>query len=162
MGYTPICGCGPNSAILHYGHAGEPNMRKSDASDMALFDMGAEYFGYGSDVTCSFPVNGSFSELQGPIYETVLTAQIAVYDMIKPGVSWVDCHKAAEVAILAGLEKLGIVERNGKSLEELVELRLGAVFMPHGLGHFIGKYEDAKKLLSSCCALFLKKRYRHT
>lgn len=25
--------------------------------DMALFDMGAEYHFYGSDVTCSFPVS---------------------------------------------------------------------------------------------------------
>lgn len=138
VGYTPICGCGPNAATLHYGHAGEPNARQSQSGEMALFDMGAEYFGYGSDVTCSFPVNGKFDADQRAIYEGVLQAQIAVYDMIKPGVSYVDCHKKAEAVILEALVDLGIVVPGCKSVEDLVEMRLGAVFMPHGLGHFIG------------------------
>ncbi|KAL7560380.1 hypothetical protein ACA910_002339 [Epithemia clementina (nom. ined.)] len=138
-GYTSICGCGPNAAILHYGHAGEPNARQTKSGEICLFDMGAEYFCYGSDVTCSFPINGKFSQDQLSIYSAVLSAQKAVYEMIKPGVSWVDCHKTAELEILKGLHSIGIVKTNDNiSLEDLVELRLGAVFMPHGLGHFIG------------------------
>ena len=138
VGYTPICGCGPNSAILHYGHAGEPNARQTSSGDMCLFDMGCEYFCYGSDVTCSFPISGKFDDRQRPIYTAVLNAQVAVYEMLKPGVSWMECHKAAEVEILRQLAEIGIVVPGDKTLEELVELRLGAVFMPHGLGHFIG------------------------
>jgi Xaa-Pro dipeptidase len=139
VGYTPICGCGPNSAILHYGHAGEPNARQIQPGDMCLFDMGAEYFGYGSDVTCSFPINGVFeTEAQRTIYASVLNAQVAVYDMIKPGVAWVDCHKRAEECILQGLADIGVVVPGDKTIQELVEMRLGAVFMPHGLGHLIG------------------------
>ena len=109
VGYTPICGCGPNAAVLHYGHAGEPNARQSAAGDTCLFDMGAEYFGYGSDVTCSFPISGTFSDRQRPIYNAVLQAQITVYDMMKPGVSYVDCHKAAEKEILKALAEMGMV-----------------------------------------------------
>lgn len=90
------------------------------------------------DVTCSFPIDGKFDDRQLPIYTAVLNAQVAVYNMLKPGVSWVDCHKAAEVEILRKLAEIGVVSTGGKTLEELVELRLGAVFMPHGLGHFIG------------------------
>lgn len=138
VGYTPICGCGPNAAILHYGHAGEPNARQSTAGDTCLFDMGAEYFGYGSDVTCSFPIDGKFNDRQRPIYTAVLNAQIAVYNMLKPGVSYLDCHKAAEAEILTQLIEIGLLVPKGKSVTELVEMRLGAVFMPHGLGHFIG------------------------
>jgi Xaa-Pro dipeptidase len=139
VGYTPICGCGPNAAVLHYGHAGEPNLREINDGDMLLFDMGAEYIGgYGSDVTCSFPANGKFTKRQADIFNGVLDAQKAVYRMLKPGVSWVDCHKAAEAAILQKLVEIGLVVPKDKTLDELVEMRLGAVFMPHGLGHFIG------------------------
>lgn len=138
VGYTPICGCGPNAAVLHYGHAGEPNARQSIDGDMCLFDIGAEYFGYGSDVTCSFPINGRFTEKQRNIFTAVLQAQITVYKLIRPGVSWVSCHEAAERTILNHLIEVGIVIRGDKSVDELVEMRLGAVFMPHGLGHFIG------------------------
>lgn len=43
VSYTSICGCGPNSAILHYGHTGEPNARIIEESDHCLFDMVRKY-----------------------------------------------------------------------------------------------------------------------
>ena len=138
LGYTAICGCGPSGAVLHYGHAGAPNDRLLQDGDMCLFDMGAEYCCYGSDVTCSFPANGKFTEKQRGVYQGVLNAQVAVYDMLRPGVGYVDCHRAAEKEILRALVDLSLVVPGDKSLEELVEMRLGAVFMPHGLGHLIG------------------------
>ena len=138
VGYTPICGCGPNAAVLHCGHAGEPNARQIRAGDICLFDMGCECGCYGSDVTCSFPIDGHFDARQRPIYAAVLNAQIAVHSMLQPGVSWVDCHKAAELETLRGLTNVGIVVPGDKTLTELVDMRLGAVFMPHGLGHMIG------------------------
>lgn len=99
VSYTSICGCGPNAAVLHYGHAGEPNSREIEEDDNCLFDMGAEYQCYASDITCSYPANGKFSSKYTPIYNAVLKAQIAVYDMAKPGVSWVDCHKGLSIYI---------------------------------------------------------------
>jgi len=143
-GYTPICGCGPSAAVLHYGHAGEPNARAIFPGSMGLFDMGAEYFHYGSDVTCSYPVGGDrgiptkFTEPQKIIYNAVYKAQVAVYNMMRPGVSWTDCHRAAEAAILKDLVAAGIVVLSSSTVADLVEKRLGAVFMPHGLGHLIG------------------------
>jgi Xaa-Pro aminopeptidase len=74
--------------------------------------------------------------------------------MTVPGTSYVECHIIAELEIIKGLYKIGIIqipdEENddndneidyvNKKLEQLVrsDHRLGAVFMPHGLGHFIG------------------------
>ena len=43
VAYTCICACGPNPAVLHYGHAGAPNARQLLPGDGALLDMGAEY-----------------------------------------------------------------------------------------------------------------------
>ena len=111
VGYTPICACGPNAAVLHYGHAGEPNSRKIQEGDLLLYDMGAELSsgGYGSDITCSFPANGTLQTKQKDVFEGVLNAQRAVYAILKPGVSWVTCHETAEAAILTKLAEIGIV-----------------------------------------------------
>jgi len=145
--YTSICACGPNGATLHYGHAGAPNDRPLQDGDMALLDMGAEYHGYVSDITCSFPVSSTkrFSPDQAGVYQGVLNAQRAVLDMMCPGVSWPDCHKAAELEIIKALQGLGVLVSSSDAAAaaavgpaELAEKGLGAVFFPHGLGHLIG------------------------
>ena len=38
-------------------------MQTLEDGDMALFDMGAEYQFYASDITCSFPVGDIYSML---------------------------------------------------------------------------------------------------
>ena len=47
--------------------------------------MGAEYYCYTSDITCSFPANGKFTDKQKTIYNLVLKATRAVMAEIKPG-----------------------------------------------------------------------------
>uniref|UniRef100_A0A0D6QZJ9 Xaa-Pro dipeptidase n=1 Tax=Araucaria cunninghamii TaxID=56994 RepID=A0A0D6QZJ9_ARACU len=133
--YTCICATGENSSVLHYGHAGAPNDKILKDGDMALLDMGAEFHFYGSDITCSFPVNGRFTEDQKVVYNAVLGAHNAVISAMKPGVCWVDMHKLAEKIILQNLKDANILLG---SVDEMMEKRLGAVFMPHGLGHFLG------------------------
>ena len=54
-----------------------------------------------------------------------------------PGVSWVDMHLLAERVVLTGLQELGIIKPD-VCIDEAVEKRVGFLFMPHGLGHFIG------------------------
>lgn len=135
VSYTCVCATGENSSTLHYGHAAAPNDRTIEDGDMALLDMGAEYHFYDSDITCSFPVNGIFTNDQRTVYEGVLNAQKAVIAAIKPGVSWIEMHKLAESKILGALIKADIL--NG-DIEKMLEKRLGATFMPHGLGHFLG------------------------
>ena len=51
----------------------------------SLFDMGGEYYCYSSDITCSFPANGKFTEDQRKIYEAVYKASRAVMAAVKPG-----------------------------------------------------------------------------
>ncbi|KAL0558475.1 hypothetical protein IC582_003048 [Cucumis melo] len=133
--YTCICATGDNSAVLHYGHAAAPNDRTLEDGDIALFDMGAEYQFYGSDITCSFPVNGKFTSDQSLIYNAVLKAHDAVISVMKPGINWVEMHKLAEKIILESLTEGSVLV--GDVMDMMAE-RLGAVFMPHGLGHFLG------------------------
>ena len=135
MSYTCICACGPNPAVLHYGHAGAPNNRQLREGDIALLDMGAEYHCYASDITCSYPVTGKFSNDQLCIYEAVLAAQVAVIDVLRPGVSWPEMHRTAERAILISLKAGGLLTGD---VENMIDADLGAIFMPHGLGHLIG------------------------
>ena len=62
VGYTPVCEYVPKSAVLHYEYADEPNAWERQVGNVYLFDRsaGAAYFGYGSYMTCSFPINGGF------------------------------------------------------------------------------------------------------
>lgn len=142
VAYTCICGTGINSAVLHYGHAGAPNDRCLQPGDMALLDMGGQYHGYASDITCSYPVNGKFTEKQRGIYTGVLNAQIAVYGIMKVGTSWTDCHLIAEREILKQLLRMGVLVGGSPDdkafLAELAKARVGAAFFPHGMGHLIG------------------------
>ncbi|KAL5021319.1 hypothetical protein ScPMuIL_000474 [Solemya velum] len=135
LAYTCICGSGDNGATLHYGHAGAPNAKQIDDGDMCLLDMGGEYYCYASDITCSFPANGKFTEKQRGIYEAVFKSSRAVLAAAKPGVNWVDMHLLADRVHLEQLKSLGLLKGD---VEDMMKVRLGAVFMPHGLGHFMG------------------------
>jgi Xaa-Pro dipeptidase len=117
------------------GHAGAPNDKTVEDGDMCLFDMGSEYYCYSSDITCSFPANGKFSSDQKIIYEAVLKASRAVMAAVKPGVSWVDMHLLAEKTQLEEMIRHGLLKGD---INEMMDSRLGALFMPHGLGHLLG------------------------
>lgn len=55
------------------------------SSPRSLFDMGGEYYCFASDITCSFPANGKFTQDQKAIYEAVLRSCRAVMSSMKPG-----------------------------------------------------------------------------
>ncbi|KAM9544645.1 xaa-Pro dipeptidase-like isoform 2-T2 [Salvelinus alpinus] len=133
--YTCICGTGNNGSVLHYGHAGAPNDKTIDDGDMCLFDMGGEYYCYSSDITCSFPANGKFTPDQKAIYEAVLKSSRAVMAAIKPEVKWTEMHRLADRVHLEELVKIGILRG---SVEDMLQVHMGSVFMPHGLGHLLG------------------------
>ncbi len=97
--------------------------------------MGNEYYCYASDITCSFPVGGKFSDIQRGIYEAVLDATIRVIKSLKPGVSWVDMHELAEATIAEHLIKMGFLRG---TVDEVVAAGLPADFFPCGLGHLMG------------------------
>lgn len=103
-----------------------------------LMDMGCEHRGYGSDITCSFPVNGSFTKDQKFIFDTVAQAQINVCKAMKPGVEWADMHDLALRTICVGLIETGVLIGD---IEDIMKAGVGTHFMPHGLGHMV--YHDS-------------------
>ena len=130
--YNCICACGPNSSTLHYV---APHHRRLEDGDLFLNDSGAEYHGYASDITCTFPVNGRFSPEQRDVYEAVLAANRAVHAAMKPGVPWPDMHRLAERVVAERLREMGLLRG---STDELLARHVPALFMPHGLGHLMG------------------------
>jgi len=100
--YDCICATGENSSTLHY------NKNELSIGDNALIlnDMGSKYKGYCSDITCSFPSNGKFTEKQKNVYNAALAANRAVHENAKPGVKWEDMHLLAEQKILEHLIKM--------------------------------------------------------
>lgn len=132
--YGNIFCAGANGSYLHYQPS--PNIKFKDGQ-LILNDSAAKLYGYNSDITRTFPVNGKFSEKQKAIYNIVLQAQKEAEEMTKPGMVWMETHLLAESVILEGLWKLGLI--TGK-LEDMKAANLAHVFMPHGLGHYIGLY----------------------
>lgn len=135
MSYTCICATGENASVLHYGHAAAPNDKKIKEDEFCLFDMGAEYYCYGSDITCSYPSNGKFNLQQKFVYETCLKANRTVLSSLKPGVNYMDMHLLSDKVILEEFVKNGLLIGD---VDSMLEERISALFCPHGLGHLIG------------------------
>ena len=51
------------------------------------------------------------------------------------GVNWADMHRLADRIQLEELKAIGLLHGD---VDEMIKVHLGAVFMPHGLGHFMG------------------------
>jgi Xaa-Pro aminopeptidase len=121
--YTSIVGSGENGCILHYI---ENNAEIQDG-DLVLIDAGAEYQGYASDITRTFPANGTFTEPQKQLYQIVLNAQSAAIKQAKAGNTWNQPHDAAVCVIVAGLLELGLLSGDLETIlndERKIEERL--------------------------------------
>jgi Xaa-Pro aminopeptidase len=129
--YTSIVGAGPNATVLHYIN-NDGDLRDGD---LLLVDAGAEYKGYASDITRTFPINGRFSRAQREIYDLVLKAQVACVEMVRPGVTH-DELKSKSIEILTeGMVELELLK--GKPADLIKEEKYKQFYM-HGLGHLLG------------------------
>jgi Xaa-Pro aminopeptidase len=129
--YLPIVGGGANACVLHY-IANRDELRDGD---LLLIDAGAEFDGYASDITRTFPVNGKFSSEQRDLYDVVLAAQAAAIEKARVGSQWQDVHDAAVRVATAGMIDLGILN---KSLDEEIESEGYKHYYVHNTGHWLG------------------------
>jgi len=131
VAYNSIIGGGDNATILHYV---ENNMPLKDG-DLILIDAGAEYHGYASDITRTFPVNGKYSPAQREVYDVVLDVQLQCIDYTKTGNTVKDRQELSIELLTEGMKKLGLLK--GKT-KELIKKKSYLKYYMHGVGHFLG------------------------
>lgn len=129
--YGSIVGGGANATILHY----KTNEEELHDGDLLLVDAGAEFRGYASDITRTYPINGRFSEPQREIYEAVLAAQTQCIEMVKPGVTMEELNNHAIRVLTERMVSLGLL---AGEVEKLIEEKTYRRFFMHGIGHFLG------------------------
>ena len=106
--------------------------------DLFLADMGIRFCNYTSDVTITIPANGKFTKKQKEIYDIVLKANREVMKIMKAGeTTYPQMDKLSKIVILRELQSLGLI-KSGFSVDELYDKKIWKIFMPHGLGHYVG------------------------
>lgn len=130
-GYGSIIAAGANATTLHYVF----NDQVCRDGEMILIDAGGEYNYYSADITRSYPVNGKFSPVQKRVYQSLLSIQKSLIELVRPGAS----REAIQKETISQLTDLMIEEKllRGKK-EELIENKSYLKFYPHGVGHWLG------------------------
>lgn len=129
--YGSIVGAGHNACVLHY----VANNGQAQDGDLVLVDAGAEYRGYASDITRTFPASGRFTKEQRALHDLVWAAQSAALAQAQPGVAYEAGHNAAVHTLTEGLLKLGLLKGTlGKNIAEGHYKR----FYRHKTGHWLG------------------------
>ncbi|HEY2729557.1 MAG TPA: aminopeptidase P N-terminal domain-containing protein [Polyangia bacterium] len=133
-GYPTIVGGGANATILHYVENNAPLVH----GELVLVDAGCEVDGYTADVTRTFPVGARFSEPQRRLYETVLEAQLAAIEAVKPGATIDAIHEQVLTNLTRGLVALGLLPGTADDVPKLVETGAYKPFYMHRTSHWLG------------------------
>ncbi|KAE9399144.1 peptidase M24 [Gymnopus androsaceus JB14] len=126
LAYVPVVASGPNALIIHYTH----NNQLVSEDELILMDAGCEYNGYASDITRTYPANGTFTAPQRDLYAAVLSAQKALVALCHEGsdLTFHDLHRKSCDLLRQELIQLGFQLQSG-DLERLY---------PHFISHPIG------------------------
>ena len=146
VAYNSIIGGGDNATILHYV---ENNQVLKDG-DLLLIDAGANYQGYSSDITRTFPVNGKYSKPQREIYDVVLEVQLALCEATKVGMTNKKRQDTAIEMLVDGMLRIGLMKGKAK---EIIKKKSYMKYYMHGLGHYLGlDVHDAGKYFTDAKA----------
>ena len=131
VAYNSIIGGGENACILHYV---ENNAPLKDG-DLLLIDAGAQYKGYASDITRTFPVGGKFTKPQREVYNIVLDAEIKCLEATRAGTTIKERQKLSIELLTEGMKQLGLLK--GKT-KDLIRKKTYEKYYMHGVGHYLG------------------------
>ena len=131
--YAPIIASGAGACVLHY----IKNDQQCRDGDLVLMDFGAEYANYASDLTRTVPVNGRFSPRQRQVYEAVWRVQQGAIDLLRPGTTLEDYHKAVGRLMEKELIDLGLLDLEEVNSQDPDKPLYKKYFM-HGTSHHMG------------------------
>ena len=133
--YASIVAAGANACVLHYRADAAP----VKSGDLVLIDAGCELDGYASDITRTFPANGTFTGPQRTLYDIVVASQEAAVAVTKPGCRFIDPHEAAVKVLAQGMLDVGLLDKNKVgSLEDVIASRAYFPFYMHRTSHWLG------------------------
>jgi Xaa-Pro aminopeptidase len=133
--YSSIVAAGANACVLHY--RADAGLVRS--GELVLIDAGCELDGYASDITRTFPANGTFNGPQKALYELVVAAQEAAIAATKPGARFTDPHEATVKVLAQGMLDVDLLDKNKVgSLDDVIEKRAYFQFYMHRTGHWLG------------------------
>ena len=134
--YTSIVAAGANACVLHY-RADTALVRPGE---LVLIDAGCELDGYASDITRTFPANGTFTGPQRALYELVLASQQAAVDATRAGARFTDPHEASVRVLAQGMLDLGLLDKDKVgAVQDVIEKRAYFQFYMHRTGHWLGR-----------------------
>jgi Xaa-Pro aminopeptidase len=129
--YGAIVAGGNHANTLHY----IDNKDQLREGELVLIDAACEWECYASDITRTFPINGTFSPAQREVYTAVLNVQLAVIEAIKPNVKREYLQTYSEELLCDALIVLGVLSGDRATL---LEAKAHKKYAPHGIGHWMG------------------------
>jgi Xaa-Pro aminopeptidase len=134
LGYETISASGAHACTLHW----ITNDGPVNKNDLILLDAGVEVESlYTADVTRTLPVSGKFTDVQRKVYEAVLEAADAAFQVAKPGAKFRDLHDAAMKVIAQKTAEWGLLSITAEeSLKPDVQVHRR--WMVHGTSHHLG------------------------
>eukprot|EP00854_Cymbomonas_tetramitiformis_P000857 gene857-1349_t len=124
MAYPQVVAGGASANIIHYSR----NDKAVLDGEMVLMDAGCEYYGYASDITRTWPVNGRFTSAQREVYEAVLDVHRQCLEASVEGGTLRELHYLSVRTLSEALRQFGL-PHSGSSYRR---------FYPHNLGHWLG------------------------
>lgn len=131
--YGPIIASGANANVLHYVE----NNQQCREGELILFDVGAEYANYSSDMSRTLPVSGRFTDRQKEVYNAVLRVKDEATKMLVPGALWKQYHVEVGKIMTSELLGLGLLDKADVQNENPDWPAYKKYFM-HGTSHHLG------------------------
>ncbi|XP_017789489.1 PREDICTED: probable Xaa-Pro aminopeptidase 3 [Habropoda laboriosa] len=131
LAYPPVVAAGKNANIIHY----ITNNQVIQDGDMVLMDAGCEYHGYSSDVTRTWPINGTFTQQQKILYDIVLDIQNILIDKLKELPSLDQLYHDMCSLLGKRLQEIGLIPKHFSRNELLSAVY---TYCPHHVSHYLG------------------------